>query len=97
MTAMDRRTRPRTHCTQPDHDEPRIECGAPLPCPYHTSVVDVSGRPATVTTPATVIRDPIAAVRLQQIALALEDLGELVAAPAKVTRPRRRRSRRPAR
>jgi len=93
-----KRPRSRTHCTQPDHDEPRIECGAPLPCPYHTSIVDVSGRPATVTTPATVIRDPIAAVRLQQIALALEDLGELVAArPAKVARPRRRRSRRPAR
>lgn len=28
----------RAHCTQPDRDEPRIECGYPLPCPHHTRV-----------------------------------------------------------
>ncbi len=28
----------RTHCAQPDRDEPRIECGYPLPCPHHTRV-----------------------------------------------------------
>ncbi len=30
----------RTHCAQPDRDEPRIECGYPLPCPRHTRVSD---------------------------------------------------------
>lgn len=27
-------------CRQPDRDEPRIKCGYPLPCPFHTIVVD---------------------------------------------------------
>lgn len=28
------------NCKKPDRDEPRIECGYPLPCPYHTFVID---------------------------------------------------------
>ncbi len=30
--------RERRHCNHPDRDNPRIECGYPLPCPYHTIV-----------------------------------------------------------
>jgi hypothetical protein len=26
-------------CKQPDRDEPRLVCGYPLPCPYHTVIV----------------------------------------------------------
>lgn len=29
-------------CKQPDRDQPRIECGYPLPCPFHTVVIDVA-------------------------------------------------------
>lgn len=27
-------------CNQPDRDVPKIKCGYPLPCPYHTVVVE---------------------------------------------------------
>ena len=28
-------------CVQPDRDVPGILCGYPLPCPYHTIVIDL--------------------------------------------------------
>lgn len=33
----------RLFCEQPDRDEPRIQCGYPLPCPHHT-VISEPGR-----------------------------------------------------
>ena len=27
-------------CRQPDRDAPKLTCGYPLPCPYHTAVLD---------------------------------------------------------
>lgn len=39
------------YCKQPDRDVPKIVCGFPLPCPYHTVVIDASNKP-TVTIPA---------------------------------------------
>ena len=27
-------------CTQPDRHEPKLLCGYPLPCPYHTLVLN---------------------------------------------------------
>jgi hypothetical protein len=27
-------------CDEPDRDEPRIKCGYPIPCPYHTAMID---------------------------------------------------------
>jgi hypothetical protein len=27
-------------CEQPDRDEPRIKCGYPIPCPFHTVLID---------------------------------------------------------
>ena len=38
-------------CTKPDHDGGGLVCGRPLPCPYHTVVLDVSRRPPTVAIP----------------------------------------------
>jgi hypothetical protein len=32
-------TRPPT-CTKPDRDVPKVVCGYPIPCPYHTVVID---------------------------------------------------------
>lgn len=36
---------PYPSCKQPDHDVPSLICGAPLPCPYHTAVIDMSVDP----------------------------------------------------
>lgn len=36
-------------CRHPDRDEPKLMCGYPLPCPWHTVVIDESKR--TVTMP----------------------------------------------
>lgn len=27
-------------CDQPDRDEPKIKCGYPIPCPFHTVLID---------------------------------------------------------
>lgn len=35
-------------CQQPDRDVPGIVCGYPLPCPFHTVVVDATQAPALV-------------------------------------------------
>lgn len=36
------------YCQRPDHDVPRIKCGAPLPCPYHTVILDPAAMTLTV-------------------------------------------------
>ncbi len=28
------------YCKQPDRDCPKLECGYPLPCPYHTVIIE---------------------------------------------------------
>jgi len=43
----------RLMCCQPDRDAPKMKCGYPLPCPWHTAVIDVSRQPVTVTIPTT--------------------------------------------
>jgi hypothetical protein len=40
-------------CRHPDRDCPKLLCGYPLPCPWHTVIVDESREPATVTIPVT--------------------------------------------
>ena len=40
-------------CQAPDRDMPKLKCGHPLPCPYHTAIVDVSSDPAEVRIPIT--------------------------------------------
>lgn len=40
-------------CNQPDHDIPSIVCGAPLPCCYHTAVIDLSTDPGELRIPIT--------------------------------------------
>lgn len=31
----------RRFCNRPDRHEPRMKCGYPLPCPWHTAVIDL--------------------------------------------------------
>jgi hypothetical protein len=40
-------------CRHPDRDEPRIMCGYPLPCPWHTAVIHADKDPVTVEIPVT--------------------------------------------
>lgn len=40
-------------CRHPDRDEPKLVCGYPLPCPWHTVTVDMQATPPTVTVPVT--------------------------------------------
>ena len=43
-------------CQHPDHDCPGLKCGYPLPCPYHTIIVDTTREPTQVTTPITSVQ-----------------------------------------
>ena len=36
------------YCNKPDRDVASIECGYPLPCPYHTNIVDASYQPPAI-------------------------------------------------
>ena len=38
-------------CNHPDRDIPKIKCGYPLPCPWHTVVIDLSEEPHQVVIP----------------------------------------------
>lgn len=40
-------------CKRPDHDVPELLCGTPLPCRWHTVIIDTESTPPTVTIPAT--------------------------------------------
>lgn len=65
---MSRKKKDRTHCTQPDRDVPGIECGYPLPCPWHTSTIDTTTEPPEVRIPITVPDPARKAARLKKIA-----------------------------
>jgi len=36
------------NCKHPDRDEPRMTCGYPLPCPFHTVIADVEQQTVSV-------------------------------------------------
>ena len=59
-------------CRHPDRDQPKMMCGYPLPCAWHTVIIDASADPPTVTIPITSdaieVRD-----RIGDIADAIED------------------------
>ena len=64
------------NCKRPDRDVPGLICGYPLPCPYHTAIIDTTVDPPTVTIP--IVADqpaltPVGRKRLKRIALALKD------------------------
>lgn len=53
------------NCEKPDRHEPRLVCGYPMPCPWHTYVVNVATEQVTVPKHGGSIK---ATRRLQQIA-----------------------------
>lgn len=40
-------------CKAPDRDVPDLMCGHPLPCPYHTAIIDASRSPCELRIPIT--------------------------------------------
>lgn len=38
----------RKTCNKPDRHLPRLVCGFPLPCPYHTITLDTTGTEPTI-------------------------------------------------
>ena len=53
MKTLKQRVKDNLCCTAPDRDAPEMLCGYPLPCPYHTAIIDVSNDPAIVKIPIT--------------------------------------------
>lgn len=60
-------------CRHPDRDEPKLLCGHPLPCPYHTATIDMKADPPTVTIPITSDAAFTNRDRLADVADALEE------------------------
>ena len=60
-------------CRHPDRDSPKLMCGYPLPCPYHTVTVDLKSKPPTITIPITRNLTCRQEYRLSEIAEALDE------------------------
>ncbi len=61
-------------CKQPDRHNVKMMCGYPLPCPYHTTTIDMSKDPPTITIPITADAAWDKKHRLAEIAETLEDI-----------------------
>jgi hypothetical protein len=68
-------------CNQPDHDVPKLRCGAPLPCPYHTATITLDN-PPTVAVPVTANQAQRHIRKLAHIAKALKPVVVLALALA---------------
>lgn len=79
--------RPGMTCRRPDRDEPKLLCGYPIPCPWHTVVLDTTTVPPTVSIPVT------SPAMFQNRAL-LADVADALGSAAARRRPRPRRPRR---
>lgn len=71
----------RRFCDQPDRDVPGIKCGYPLPCPYHTAIMEVGAEAFTITIPShgTAVAKNIK--KLKRIARALQGKGQKYTKP----------------
>jgi hypothetical protein len=63
----------RMTCDNPDHDNAKLVCGYPLPCPWHTAEIHPDKEPPTVEIPITAHR----ALRSRQL---LADVAEVLSA-----------------
>jgi len=62
----------RVTCRHPDRDCAKLLCGAPLPCQWHTAIIDTTAKPATITIPVTAEAAWTARTRLAEIGEALQ-------------------------
>ncbi len=60
-------------CNHPDRHCPELTCGFPLPCPWHTVIMDLEENPPTITTPVTQKVPAQTMVRLKDIAVILSE------------------------
>ncbi len=68
-------------CKRPDRDFPKLTCGYPLPCPYHTVSINLENHDTTIDIPVEVdgnygvltlpVKDDLPVGRLCDIARAL--------------------------
>lgn len=65
------------NCQQPDRDQPKLKCGYPLPCPWHTAVLDLESDPPRIVIPIT--SSTASKLKLKR----LRDIGALLAEPVK--------------
>lgn len=63
----------RLTCRHPDRDCPKLMCGYPLPCPYHTATIDMTTRPPSLIIPITADAAFQARSRLAEIAEAIRN------------------------
>lgn len=76
-------------CNKPDRDVPRMKCGYPLPCPWHTATIDARAR--TISFPV-VLPDGVGAVVLPVAPDSrLAAIVEVVTGKVSPTRKKRRR------
>ena len=59
-------------CRHPDRDCPKLMCGYPLPCPWHTATIHVDKNPPTIEIPVTADAAYRDRDRLAEIAEALK-------------------------
>ncbi len=55
-------------CKHPDRDCPKLLCGHPLPCPWHTARLDLTKDPPEVIIPVTATAALESRARLAKIA-----------------------------
>ena len=60
-------------CNKPDRHCPELVCGFPLPCPWHTVIIDLEENPPTITVPATAPLNADKITKLKDVALILKD------------------------
>ena len=62
------------YCNRPDKDMPELVCGHPLPCPWHTVSVDLTGNPPQIHIPVTQAKNmrPGMLKKLKKIANVME-------------------------
>lgn len=70
---MEKKMTERKYCNKPDRDVPTIKCGYPLPCPWHTIIIDITGGKPIITIPDEANINKKQLKRITEIADAFKD------------------------
>ena len=60
------------NCSRPDHDNPKMICGYPIPCPYHTVTVEYNDSGTVIEVPITANVSQDTLERIAEIAKVFE-------------------------